>query len=75
MMSLGDAGLYSLGYRLGSLGGTFVVAPFNQTWLPRRYEIHEQPDHERVFGRVFFFASGVYNGKRRTYRCTHYWEP
>lgn len=55
MVSMADAGIYSLGYRLGTLPSMFVVEPFNQTWLPRRYEIHKQEDHEEVFGKVFTY--------------------
>jgi O-antigen/teichoic acid export membrane protein len=55
MISMAEAGVYSLGYRLGTLPSMFVVEPFNQTWLPRRYEIHKQDDHEQVFGRVFTY--------------------
>jgi len=55
MISMADAGIYSLGYRLGTLPSMLVVEPFNQTWLPRRYEIHKQPDHKQVFGRVFTY--------------------
>jgi O-antigen/teichoic acid export membrane protein len=54
-LSIADAGLYSLSYRLGTLPGTFIVQPFNQTWLPRRFEIHKQPDSEQVFGRIFTY--------------------
>ena len=35
--------------------GTFVVQPFNQTWLPRRFEIFKQPDSEATFGRIFTY--------------------
>lgn len=60
MISIGDAGIYSLGYRLGTLSSMLVVEPFNQTWLPRRFEIQKQPDHERVFGRIFtYFTAGL----------------
>jgi len=58
MISLGETGVYSLGYRLGTLPSMAVVEPFNQTWLPRRYEIHRQPDHARTFGRIFTYYVG-----------------
>ena len=55
MVSMGDTGLYSVGYRLGTLPSMAIVEPFNQTWLPRRFEIHRQPDHARTFGRIFTY--------------------
>lgn len=65
--SVGDAGLYSLGYRFGILPGTFVSQPFNQVWMPRRLEVYKEPNAEVVFGRIFtyflflivFFGLGI----------------
>ena len=55
LWSVSDAGLYSLGYRFGTLPGTFVSVPFNNAWQPRRYELIKQPDSEKVFGRIFTY--------------------
>lgn len=53
--SIGDAGLYSLGYRFGILPGTFVSQPFNQVWMPRRLEVYKAPNAEQVFGKIFTY--------------------
>jgi len=49
--SIADAGLYSLGYRFGALPANFISAPFNQIWMPRRFELCKQEGAERIFGR------------------------
>jgi O-antigen/teichoic acid export membrane protein len=55
LWSVSDAGLYSLGYRFGTLPGTFVSVPFNNAWQPRRYELMKETDSEKVFGRIFTY--------------------
>ena len=57
--SIGDAGIYSLGYRFGILPGTFVSQPFNQIWMPRRLEVYRQPNAEVIFGRIFTYFIGL----------------
>jgi O-antigen/teichoic acid export membrane protein len=54
-VSIADAGLYSLGYRFGTLPGTFISDPFNQIFQPRRLEVYNQQDSEHVFGRIFTY--------------------
>lgn len=53
--SIADAGLYSLGYRFGSLPANFVSSPFNQSWMPRRFELCKQEGAEKIFGRIFTY--------------------
>lgn len=53
--SIADAGLYSLGYRFGTIPGSFVSVPFNQIWQPRRLELYKQPNSEVFFGRIFTY--------------------
>ncbi len=53
--SISDVGLYSLGYRFGTLPGTFISEPFNQVWQPRRLELFKQENSEEMFGRVFTY--------------------
>jgi len=53
--SISDAGLYSLGYRFGTLPGSFISEPFNQVWQPRRLELYKQENSEEIFGRVFTY--------------------
>jgi O-antigen/teichoic acid export membrane protein len=53
--SIADAGLYSLGYRFGAIPANFISSPFNQTWMPRRFELSKQEGAEKVFGRIFTY--------------------
>ena len=53
--SIADAGLYSLGYRFGTIPSDFVSVPFNQVWQPRRLELYKQPDSEELFGKIFTY--------------------
>ncbi len=62
--SIGDAGIYSLSYRFGTLPSHFISAPFNQIWLPRRFEIYKEEGSEELFGRIFtyFLAFLIFAG-------------
>lgn len=51
--TLADTGLYSLGYKLGLLATTFVGAPFNMIWTPRRFECFGDEEAENNFSRIF----------------------
>lgn len=53
--SIADAGLYSLGYRFGTLPSNFISSPFNQVWLPRRFELYKREGSEELFGRIFTY--------------------
>jgi O-antigen/teichoic acid export membrane protein len=53
--SIVDVGLYSLGYRFGSLPGQFVSDPFNQIFQPRRLEVYKHANAEMIFGRIFTY--------------------
>lgn len=53
--SIADTGIYSLGYRFGTIPNNFVSGPFNQVWLPRRLELYKKPNSERIFGQVFTY--------------------
>ncbi len=53
--SISDAGLYSLGYRFGTIPSSFVSEPFNQVWQPRRLEIYKEHGSEIMFGRIFTY--------------------
>jgi O-antigen/teichoic acid export membrane protein len=48
-------GLYSLGYKMGTLVNTFVTSPFIQIWAPRRMEFFDQPGSERIYARIFTY--------------------
>lgn len=53
--SIADTGIYSLGYRFGTIPNNFVSGPFNQVWFPRRLELYKKPNSERIFGQVFTY--------------------
>lgn len=53
--SIADTGIYSLGYRFGTIPGTFISVPFNQIWQPRRFELYKQQGSEELFGRIFTY--------------------
>ncbi|SPD75004.1 putative Polysaccharide biosynthesis protein [uncultured Desulfobacterium sp.] len=53
--SVADAGLYSLGYRFGTLPANFISEPFNQVWQPRRFEIYKEDNSEKIFGKIFTY--------------------
>ncbi len=48
-------GLYSIAYRFGVLINRFVANPFNQIWLPRRFEMFQHEDSEWIFSRIFTY--------------------
>ena len=57
--SIAEAGIYSLGYRLGAMPANFIAYPFNQAWQPRRFELYKDKDSEVVFGKVFTYFLGL----------------
>ncbi len=54
-VSLADAGLYSLGYKLGAMMHRLLTSPFIQIWTPRRFERYGREDAEHVFARIFTY--------------------
>ncbi len=56
---IAEAGIYSLGARFAAVPNQFISVPFNQSWMPRRFEIAKQPDSERIFGRIFTYYLAV----------------
>lgn len=67
---LNEVGLYSLGYKFGSLVVLVLMGPFFQHWAIEMFEIDKRSDREEVFTRVsdgifflcivFVFAVSVY---------------
>ena len=53
--SLSLTGIYSLGYKFGTLVHQFVTAPFIQIWIPRRFEYFEKEDTEHIYARIFTY--------------------
>ncbi|OGC91171.1 MAG: hypothetical protein A2W25_10300 [candidate division Zixibacteria bacterium RBG_16_53_22] len=52
-------GIYSLGYKIGTLVNQFITAPFMQIWGPRRYENFEDGDSEAIYARIFTYFIGL----------------
>jgi len=55
MHGLQMTGLYTLGYRFGVLINEFVAAPFAQIWTPRRFEMYEKGEAEKIFAKIFSY--------------------
>jgi O-antigen/teichoic acid export membrane protein len=55
MTTLSAVGVYSLAYRFGMLPSLIVTGPFLQVWGPKQFEIAQQPDGAKIFGRVFTY--------------------
>jgi O-antigen/teichoic acid export membrane protein len=54
-VSVAETGIYSLGYKFGSLVNNFVTGPFNQIYAPRRLELFRQDESHALFGKVFTY--------------------
>lgn len=57
--SLADAGIYTLGYRLGNVVHYLATTPFMQIWAPRRFVLHNNgapPQSFSVIATYFVFA-------------------
>ncbi|MBN2021538.1 MAG: polysaccharide biosynthesis protein [Pirellulales bacterium] len=52
-LDLDEVGIYSLGYMIGQAAYMMCVIPFGSIWNVAVYEIAQQPDAWRVYGRVF----------------------
>jgi O-antigen/teichoic acid export membrane protein len=54
-VSIAEAGIYSLGYKFGTLVMNFATNPFNQIYGPRRLELFKKADSDEFFGRIFTY--------------------
>ena len=54
-VSVAETGIYSLGYKFGSLINNFVTSPFNQIYAPRRLELYKKDESHHLFGQVFTY--------------------
>ncbi|MCC6642431.1 MAG: oligosaccharide flippase family protein [Deltaproteobacteria bacterium] len=50
--SFANVGLYSLGYRFGSIFETLFMRPFSLAWPPYVFSILDQPGHREICARV-----------------------
>jgi O-antigen/teichoic acid export membrane protein len=58
-VSLNRTGIYSLGYKLGSMMSQFITSPFIQIWFPRRFEHFNRGDSERIFAKIFTYFTAM----------------
>jgi O-antigen/teichoic acid export membrane protein len=54
-VSVAMTGIYSLGYKIGTLVNQFVTSPFLQVWAPRRYELFNTEGYEKIYPRIFTY--------------------
>lgn len=59
--SLSDVGIYSLGYKFGTIVYTIFITPFSQIWAPMRMEYRNDSDANTLFTLVstYYFAVGM----------------
>ena len=52
-------GLYSIGYKFGSLINQFVTSPFIQIWTPRRFEFYNHENAQNIYARIFTYFCAI----------------
>ncbi|MBZ5555298.1 MAG: oligosaccharide flippase family protein [Acidobacteriia bacterium] len=60
MLDSSSVGVYSLGYKLGTVGGTFVLGPFIKVWGPYMFKLDRDSEDRNAFGRYFLFLILAY---------------
>lgn len=58
-LSMSDAGIYSLGYKLGNVVFYLVRIPFMQIWSPRSYAIYYGGGSPEIFAKVATYFTGL----------------
>ena len=53
--SLEDVGLYSLAYKIGFLGLTFIMGSFEKVWAPFLFEHYNKPEGPALIGKIFTY--------------------
>jgi O-antigen/teichoic acid export membrane protein len=62
MLTVQDVGVYSVGYKLGSVVNTILVTPFTQIWNPMMMEYRTHGNITEFFSRIvsyYFLASSL----------------
>ncbi len=54
-----EVGLYSIGYRFGTLTSVLFLTPFLLIWEPKSYEVAKSADAPEKIGRVFSYAASI----------------
>ncbi|OPY91663.1 MAG: Polysaccharide biosynthesis protein [Syntrophus sp. PtaU1.Bin208] len=55
-----SVGIYSLGYKLGTVAGIFVLGPFLRVWGPYMFEINRRQDGREAIGKYFLYLLIAY---------------
>lgn len=58
-LSIADAGIYGLGYKLGNVVFYLVRVPFMQIWDPRKYALYSQGAPKEMFAQVATYFAGT----------------
>ncbi len=56
---LGQVGIYSLGYKFGSVIGFLITQPFMLIWPPFLFSVEHNKDAKRIYARVFTYFTVV----------------
>lgn len=62
MLPMSEVGIYSLGYRLGSIVNVLLIIPFGLIWAPTRMEYFKNKDYDFFVSKVvsYFFLIGFF---------------
>lgn len=52
-----DLGIYSIGYRFGTIINILILSPFVLVWEPKSYEISKTKDASIVYGNIFTYLA------------------
>lgn len=58
-ISIADAGIYTLGYRLGNVVFFLIRVPFAQIWGPRRYILYRDGAPAETYARIATYFEGM----------------
>jgi O-antigen/teichoic acid export membrane protein len=63
-VGLSTVGIYTLGYRIGSVIHSFIHSPFQKIWNPRRFAISKQGDSLEIYSKVltYYFFVQIFFG-------------
>ena len=57
LLTLSDVGIYSLGYKIGSLINIILILPFSYVWAPLRMEYVNNSNNKEFTSKVFSYFS------------------
>lgn len=60
MLDSSVLGIYSLGYKIGTLVMTFVLGPFLRVWGPYMFKLDKESKDRESFGRFFIYITTAY---------------